>query len=334
MVAWGLKRVELPLRSEWGSAAGRAPSKTNLIVSVEDRGARARGEGEASLPLREAGAEGALEDAFRDSFLARAGRVDGIGGLTDVLDRADLPPALRFGIESAYVHFLADKQGRSVHQVLCLNVVTSLPTSFSVPVMDPGRLAAFHRRRGLARFGSLKVEVDPDRALDLVGEASRLHGGAVRVDANGRFGSADEALSVLRRAGSGSVEFLEQPLPPGMHEEQKELKAKSPVPLVADESLADGRVTPGLAEQFHGVNVKLMKAGGYIKALNQIKTAKELGMGVLLGCTVETGLGVFSAMNVAARADIFDLDGFLPLSRDPRPLVTEENGNILYASVH
>jgi L-alanine-DL-glutamate epimerase-like enolase superfamily enzyme len=113
------------------------------------------------------------------------------------------------------------------------------------------------------------------------------------------------------------VEFVEQPLPESRIEETRELRRSSPLPLIADESVHDAADVPRLAGAFDGVNVKLAKCGGIAPALRLIAAARAHGMKVLLGCMIESSLGIAAALAVAPLADWIDLDGHLLLAADP-----------------
>lgn len=65
------------------------------------------------------------------------------------------------------------------------------------------------------------------------------------------------------------------------------------------------------------MNIKLSKCGGMVEALRMIHQAKSLGLTVMIGCMVETSLGVAAAAQLASLADYADLDGHLLLADDP-----------------
>ena len=77
----------------------------------------------------------------------------------------------------------------------------------------------------------------------------------------------------------------------------------------------------------------MMKAGGYLRAIKQLRQAKSLGLKTMLGCMVETSLGISSALNIAGGVDYFDLDGCLLIKEDPYKLISEENGKIFYSYI-
>jgi L-alanine-DL-glutamate epimerase-like enolase superfamily enzyme len=96
------------------------------------------------------------------------------------------------------------------------------------------------------------------------------------------------------------------------------VQAHTDLPVVADESvqtLADleALATAGVA----AINLKLMKAGGLGPGLRLLRRAKELGMKVMLGCMIETSLGVTAMAHLAGLADWLDLDAPLLIADDP-----------------
>jgi glutamate racemase len=81
-----------------------------------------------------------------------------------------------------------------------------------------------------------------------------------------------------------------------------------------------------LKNQFHGVNVKLMKSGSYQTGIQQLKEARRLGMQTMIGCMVETSLGISSALCLTSLTDFIDLDGHLIVSNEPFHLIDERGG--------
>ena len=79
-------------------------------------------------------------------------------------------------------------------------------------------------------------------------------------------------------------------------------------PLVADESLQEQEDFAKLRGLIDGVNVKLLKAGGLRAALDWISLARELGLLVMVGVMVETGIARTAAAQLAPLADWLDID--------------------------
>ena len=121
------------------------------------------------------------------------------------------------------------------------------------------------------------------------------------------------------------IEMLEQPFSAAQHDDHAWLKARSPLPIFADEACVSAEVIPELAEAYDGVNIKLMKCGGLLKAHDSIAIARSLGLQTMLGCMVESSLGIAAAASLAPLVDYIDLDGNLCLQSDPYDLAQKEN---------
>ncbi len=66
-----------------------------------------------------------------------------------------------------------------------------------------------------------------------------------------------------------------------------------------------------------GINIKLAKCGGPREALRMIHTARACGLEVMLGCMIESSLGIAPAAHLAPLVDYADLDGAALLAEDP-----------------
>jgi L-alanine-DL-glutamate epimerase-like enolase superfamily enzyme len=218
----------------------------------------------------------------------------------------------------AAVHDLQGKLlGTSVNRLLGLPR-EGPPTSWTVWLGDPDDMA--RRAEGAAsRFRRLKLKLGGGDGLDV--ERVRAVRGVTElpltVDVN-EWWSLDEALDACPQLAALGVEYVEQPLREG-DSGGAELRRRSPVPIYVDEDchvLAD---VAACAEIAHGINIKLAKSGGIREAIRMTHAARALGLGVMLGCMVESGLGIAAGCAVAPLCDHVDLDGNLLLARDPAP---------------
>ena len=153
------------------------------------------------------------------------------------------------------------------------------------------------------------VDVERVRA---VREATPL---PLQVDVN-EYWSLDEALEAIPRLEQLGVQYVEQPLPAG-DPDGSELRRRSSLPIYVDEDCHTLADIPVCAERGHGVNIKLAKSGGLREAIRMVHAARALGLGVMVGCMVESGLAIAPACPVASLCDHVDLDGNLLLAEDP-----------------
>lgn len=333
MFKWSIQELELPLKFNWNISRNSSTFKRNFIVTVKN--GSLEGKGEVAFNVRYGESAQQIIEKFEEFKNNVPGEITGIENLVLILDNMDLPQSLKFGIESSFMHYISNLSGKSVPLLLGTNTINSASTSFSIPIMEVGEIKKFYDDNNLARFQSIKVKVNRDIAVDFTKEVLKYAKVPLRIDANESFESTQEVMKFLEAIGDTKrIEFLEQPMKSSMHDEALELKEHSPVILIADESITGESINQYHAERFHGVNIKLMKSGGYVKALKQLRQAKQLGLKTMLGCMVETSLGISCALNLAGGVDYLDLDGFLLLKEDPFKLVLEENGKVFHSFIH
>lgn len=332
MATWNCQKLPLSLNLNWKIARGSSKTRDNLVISYSE--GSFEGLGEVAFTTAMGLSADETMDIFEDFHQTIPKNLNGLEEMMDVLYHADLPPNLRFGIESAYVHFLSRLMEDTPQRVLGLREVSSVKTSYSLPVMAADEVESFIRERDLTRFGALKIKVAGPADIPMVLAVSENYSGPLRIDGNEGFEKAKDVLEFLDALRDVNIDFIEQPL---SHLDLPEcilLKEQSLVPIVGDEAIQDGEIVPEFNKAYHAINVKLMKAGGYFKAMKQLREAKMHGLRTMIGCMIETSLGISSAMNLAQYGDIFDLDGFLFLQEDPYQLVFEDKGKLFYSHNH
>src|SRR6478736_3093012 len=104
------------------------------------------------------------------------------------------------------------------------------------------------------------------------------------------------------------------------------LKAASPVPIYVDEDCHTLQDVAACVPIAHGINIKLAKSGGIREGVRMAHAARAAGLGVMLGCMVETGLGIAAGAAMASLCDHVDLDGNLLIAHDPWPGVELADG--------
>ena len=192
-------------------------------------------------------------------------------------------------------------------------------------------------------FGTLKVKV-VDAAVTRVAlvELRRAVGPGVRlrVDANQAWDAAT-AVAVLEywQHHGADVELVEQPVAAADLPALAAVRAAGLTAVLADEAVhtvadVDALVRLDAAD---GINVKLAKSGGPVQALLLADRARAHGLDVLVGCMMESTVGLAASVAVAAVLDgrygtrVHDLDaGMWLAARDERHV--RYDGDVLVRS--
>jgi L-Ala-D/L-Glu epimerase len=202
---------------------------------------------------------------------------------------------------------------------------TGPPTSWTIWLGDPDDMAR-RTDKVAGRFQRLKLKLGGGDGLDVerVRAVRSRTDLPLQVDVN-EWWSLAEALDAIPQLGALGVQYVEQPLPAG-DPGAEELRSRSPVPVYVDEDCHTLADVARCAEIAHGINIKLAKSGGIREGIRMAHAARALGLGVMLGCMVESGLGIAAGCVVAPLCDHVDLDGNLLIAEDPCPGVAFVDG--------
>ncbi len=175
----------------------------------------------------------------------------------------------------------------------------------------------------------LKIKVGTDADEDVLTLIREHTSRTLRLDANEAWQTVDEALQNINKLARFGIEFIEQPMPAGDLDAVAELRRKSPIPIIADEDCHTSADIPQLARAYDGINIKLLKAGGILEAKRMIGLAHTFGLDVMLGCMLETSVGIAAAAHIAPAVEYVDLDSHRLLAEEPYEPIVVENGRLM-----
>jgi o-succinylbenzoate synthase len=205
-------------------------------------------------------------------------------------DAAECLPWWRAAHEAAYDGWPAPRR-------------TSVPVNVTVPAVGPEQATVIVAASRGCRTAKVKVaEPGQTEADDLARvEAVRAAlgpGGAVRVDANGRW-DVDTAVRVVQRLdkAAGGLEYVEQPC--RTVEELAAVRRRIQVPIAADESIrrADDPLRVVRLEAADIAVLKVQPLGGVAACL---LVAEQIGLPVVVSSALETSVGIAAGLALAA----------------------------------
>jgi L-Ala-D/L-Glu epimerase len=320
--------VSLTLAEEF--AISRASRTTQEVVQVDLEHDGIVGAGEsAPVYYRGETAESAADFLTEEAPALAGDDPFALEAIGQRLEDVDGQAAGKAALDSALHDWLGKRLNLPVWRLLGLSPEAPV-TSYTIGI---DTVEGTHRRARAARdFRALKLKVGGADDLARV-EAVRAESDApLRVDANEGWTleSARELMPALVELG---VELIEQPFPADDLDSFLGLRELEPrPPIIVDEGCHDLADVGGVAFYADGINVKLAKSGGLREAVRMIHAARALGLRVMLGCMIESQLGIAPAAAIASLVDWADLDGHLLLADEPYTGLGLRDGRVLPGS--
>jgi len=307
-------RQDLVLHHPFTIAYSTTPAKQTVLVELEHDGLVGFGE---AVPTAYYG------QTLESAEAALAGMASLLGSdpfqiepiLHRCLQRFDDQRAAVSAVDAALHDWVGKRLGVPVWRLMGLDPTAAPMTSFTIGIDEPGMIEK--KTAEAAEYPLLKIKVGTDRDDEILSTVRRVAPNkTLRVDANAGW-SADVAENCLRRVAAYGIELIEQPMPPGDPQAMRRLRDLEVIPIVADESCVRPSDVLPLRGCVDGINIKMCKCGGIREALTLIRLARACQLKVMIGCMVESSVGIAQAAQLAPLADWIDLDGHLLLANDP-----------------
>ncbi len=234
--------------------------------------------------------------------------------------------AAKSAIDMALHDRLGKRLGVPLYQLWGLNPHKTPCTSFTIGLDEPEVMA--EKTRHAEAYPILKVKLGTPQDIEILQKLREVTDKPIYVDANTAW-TPKEAVRKIRELAWYGVELVEQPTKPNDLVGLKFVREHSELPIIADESVKRASDIPALAECVDGINIKLVKCGGLLEAYRMISVARAHGLSVMLGCMIESSLGITAAAHLTPLVDYADLDGHLLIANDPYTGVTLDKGKLI-----
>ncbi len=233
--------------------------------------------------------------------------------------------AARVAISSALHDLVAKRLGVPLWKYWGLDRAKAPRSTFTIGIDTPEMIRK--KVAEAAGYPILKVKLGSDDDIGILRTMREATDRELRVDANCGWTPAHavQMLPVLEEFG---VTVLEQPVAPDDLEGLRQVHRHARIPIIADESCVTAADIPRLAGCVDGINIKLAKCGSLREALRMIAIARAHQLTVMVGCMIESSLGITAAAHVTPLVDIVDLDGAALLRDDPFAGATIGGGQV------
>jgi len=334
IISMDWKVLNIPLKKPFKIALGTMENYEGVVVKICTEEFCGYGEASPSPKIVGDTVESIVASLKRFKPLVIGQHVENYGKIMEEINRNMIHnSSAKAAIDFALFDILAQKAGMPLKNLLG-GKKERIETSLTVDISSVER-SVKHAEELLeqgAKVLKVKIGLNPDEDIERIKEIRKITDVRIRVDGNQGY-SLRQAVKVLNAIDKYEIEFAEQPLPVGREEEMKILREKVPVAIMADESVHNSHDILNLIGKVDAINIKLMKSGGIYEALKMASIARAAGMKIMVGCMIETKVGIAAGTHFAlgVGVDYADLDGYWDLKEQPFDGLKYEKGyNYVY----
>lgn len=319
------KPFTLQLKYPFSLAVNTRSITPIILINIEHKGLT--GHGEASLPpyLNET-QESVIRFLSKVDLSVYTSPLDAVKIMHDADQLEQGNTAAKAALDIALHDLIGQMQGKPCYELFGSNPEYMPPASFTIGMDSPGMLEKKTRENSLFRILKIKLGSETDR--ETVTTIRKYTDVPISVDINQGWRDKEKALKMCEWLASQDVLFVEQPFPKVNAEETAWLRERSPLPLIADESVQRLEDVENIQGVFDGINIKLMKCTGMLEAFKMIRKARSLDLKILMGCMTETSCATLAAAHLAPLCDWADLDGPFLSTNNPFPAPVIKDGKI------
>ncbi len=322
-----LHKLSIPLLEPFITSLGRDDDAKNVVVRIEtDSELVGFGECSPYMPIN-----GESQDTAYvvGQYLAKALLNMNVLEIASIHDRMDAVIYANDSIKSAFdmacYDIAAQLAGKPLYAFLGGSKNKTITTDYTVSIGDPEKMAADAVKILQRGFPAIKVKLGKHGPTDVI-RMRRIReavgpGIPLRIDANQGW-STEEAIETLQALAPLNIEHCEEPIARWNYLELPNIRAASPIPIMADECLGDAHDAARLisigACQY--MNIKLGKSGGIYPALQIVRLAEKAGIKLQVGAMIESRLAMTAFAHFALCSDHivhFDFDTAMMLREDP-----------------
>lgn len=288
-------------------AYGSADAKKNHLVIIDDRAA---GESSGSVYYGP-DIEEIVDDLEEVVNQLRSLKSLAPSDLEDLNSMA-INNVSKAGLMGAVLHYLSLSRNVYPWELQALEAPSMINTSYTIGLDNPENMV---RSINDSLYPIIKIKMGGEDDEVLAEQLGKIQGKLFRVDANGGW-NLEQAERMIYYLDKLNVDIIEQPTNPEFISDWPYIKGKSGIKIIVDEGLNTVDDYYQYADYIDGVNIKMAKSGGIVEAKKIALAARKNKRKVMLGCMIESSIGISQAVYLSSLADYFDLDSPLLLKED------------------
>lgn len=330
---WEIDTTQADFVKPWKISGAEVSSKK--IIYVKATKGDYTGVGEVTYGSKEELDIDVLKKDLEDfSYIYKDNTVAQFNEMARLLEEVDFEcKRIRFAIEAAFLDYLAKATEIPPWRIIGTNTIKSVNSFSSISLFDTtDEGKQLLEDASSAQMYKLKISKETfDSQLELINNMDV----PFCLDANESWeADVDGFLSAVGKITNDKILFIEQPLEKMCIDGYRKLKNESKIDIFLDETVQDHKHLNVFVELCHGIVLKAPKSLSIMRVVSQMDQAKKLGLKTMLGCMVESDVGIASLFSVAYGFDYYDFDGFTKLKSDVNDKVFWDNGKVVLASMN
>ncbi|MFN8164704.1 MAG: dipeptide epimerase [Bacteroidia bacterium] len=322
-----IKSLHVPLTEPFIISLGRLDYADNVAVIIEtEEGLRGYGECSPFRAIHGETSETCISVGriLREVLIGK--EANDIEANIRLMDRCIYGnSSIKSAFDIAMHDIAAKKAGLPLFRYLGAERKKTLYTDYTVSIDSVEKMTADAVRIQSNGFPVIKVKLGGEAEED-IRRMKSIRGAVgpeipIRIDANQGW-KKDSAIHILNEIASLNIQHCEEPVSRHLYMQLPEIRKRSPIKIMADESCcipvdAERLIELGACDMF---NIKLGKSGGIYNAMKILKLAEENNIEVQLGGFLESRLGFTATAHLAMcseRVKYIDFDTPLMFSSDP-----------------
>ncbi len=311
------EEITIPLKKPFVISYGTQRSYTGVIVKIAtDEGIFGLGEAPVSPHITGDTIKSIMGALDIFSHLLKGQNPLHIPRLMNLVNSSILHNcSAKKAVDNALYDIFSQKAGIPLRDMLGA-AKDRLETSLTISIQN--RKDSLREAEELLEMGAkvikVKIGLSPKEDIDRVKALCTNFGVPLRLDANGGY-DLKEAIYVLRELEGLNIQFIEQPVKYDLYSDLAEIRRRTMIPVMADESVKTASDLLRVIDDVDMVNIKLAKSGGIHEAIIMANILKKKNKKFMVGCMIETKLSISAGLAFAlgTGADYIDLDGFIDL---------------------